>query len=153
MAGRVLGAGAQWAAALGGQAFGTWLGSSRNSHECDCTCHFDASPDEALIGLLKGQLDRCGPEHLHGQPQFTPECPACAPCPPGRTGLEVFLALLLGLVLGAVLREVVGYYLRRPALVTVAPVHGGGADGQGAGEPGSGGQGPRLLRSRRQLLA
>ncbi|CAK0817209.1 unnamed protein product, partial [Prorocentrum cordatum] len=54
----------------------------------------------ALIGLLKGQLDRCGPEHLHGQPTFTPACPE-----PGHTRLELGLSLVLGLVLGAVLRE------------------------------------------------
>ncbi|CAK0863533.1 unnamed protein product [Prorocentrum cordatum] len=30
---------------------------------------------EALIGLLKGQLDRCGPEHLHGQPAVVASCP------------------------------------------------------------------------------
>ncbi|CAK0892485.1 unnamed protein product, partial [Prorocentrum cordatum] len=54
----------------------------------------------ALIGLLKGQLDRCGPEHLHGQPTFTPACPE-----PGYTRLELGLSLVLGLVLGAVLRE------------------------------------------------
>ncbi|CAK0810326.1 unnamed protein product, partial [Prorocentrum cordatum] len=94
-----------WAAAISGQALGTWLGGTSQGHGCECSCHFEASPDEALIGLLKGQLDRCGPEHLHGQPAFAPDCPACAPCPPGHTGLEVVLALLLGLVLGAVLRE------------------------------------------------
>ncbi|CAK0901538.1 unnamed protein product [Prorocentrum cordatum] len=90
-----------WALALLSEmreAIGTWLGSS--SSGCDCSCHFDASPDEALIGLLKGQLDRCGPEHLHGQPTFTPACPE-----PGHTRLELGLSLVLGLVLGAVLRE------------------------------------------------
>ncbi|CAK0872167.1 unnamed protein product [Prorocentrum cordatum] len=98
MATALFGAGAHWVAAIGGQALGTWLGSSSNG--CDCSCHFDASPDEALIGLLKGQLDRCGPEHLHGQPTFTPACPE-----PGHTRLELALSLVLGLVLGAVLRE------------------------------------------------
>ncbi|CAK0793192.1 unnamed protein product, partial [Prorocentrum cordatum] len=98
MATALFGAGAHWIAAIGGRALGTWLGSS--SSGCDCSCRFDASPDEALIGLLKGQLDRCGPEHLHGQPTFTPACPE-----PGHTRLELALSLVLGLVLGAVLRE------------------------------------------------
>ncbi|CAK0841047.1 unnamed protein product [Prorocentrum cordatum] len=58
MAGRLLGAGAQWAAAISGQALGTWLGGTSQGHGCECSCHFETSPDEALIGLLKGQLDR-----------------------------------------------------------------------------------------------
>ncbi|CAK0869457.1 unnamed protein product, partial [Prorocentrum cordatum] len=67
----------------------------------------------ALIGLLKGQLDRRGPEHLHGQPAQVPACP-----PSGRTGLELGLALALGLVLGLCAREALAS-LRAWALVLV----------------------------------
>ncbi|CAK0877830.1 unnamed protein product, partial [Prorocentrum cordatum] len=71
-----------------------------SSSGCDCSCLLDAAPDEAFIGLLKGQLGRCGLEHLHGQPSFTPACPE-----PGHTRLGLALSLVLGLVVGAVLRK------------------------------------------------
>ena len=46
------------------QAAGTWLGSS--SARCHCTCA--ASHDVQLLGLVKGQLERCGPENLNRPP-------------------------------------------------------------------------------------
>ncbi|CAK0907225.1 unnamed protein product, partial [Prorocentrum cordatum] len=109
MAAALVDAGARCAAAVGSQALGTWLGCS-HSAACDCSCHFDASPDEALIALLKGQLDRCGPEHLHGHPTVVASCP-----PVGHARLEVVLALALGLCA----RDAVCFCLRRTALTRV----------------------------------
>ena len=146
MAAALLGAGAHWTAAFGGQAIGTWLGGGTRS--CECSCRFEASPDEALVGLLKGQLDRCGPEHLHGQPAVAPACP-----PVGHTFLELLLVLVIGVVLGVLLRELFVALCRRSAVPASAELNGGGADGEGLGEPPAGRTRPRLLRSNRQLLA
>ena len=62
-----------------------------------CYCHFDSSPlDEGLLAILRGQLDRCGPEQL--------TCPVAAPCPPCEQPVGGFaVAAGCGALLGVTL--------------------------------------------------
>ena len=76
-----------WFSTVASHAVGSYLGSS--SALCHCACEVATSPDAALLGLLQSQLDRCGPEHLHGR--------ACDP-PPPCTGTQV--ALVVGITIG-----------------------------------------------------
>jgi len=46
-----------------GQATGSWL---EFGQRCHCTCSHEV--EQGLLNLVKSQLDRCGPEHLHGPP-------------------------------------------------------------------------------------
>ena len=65
----------------------------------DCNCHCerpcavyrDEVPDRAVLDLLRGQLDRCGPDQLKGQ---ACNCPPPHPCP------RVFQRGALELVVG-----------------------------------------------------
>ena len=67
-----------------------WLGPSA----CDCHCHFGATEaDDRLLDIVRGQLDRCGPDHL------VPFAVAEA-----RTDYAgYFLVFLLGVVCGCLL--------------------------------------------------
>ncbi|CAK0862617.1 unnamed protein product, partial [Prorocentrum cordatum] len=80
---------------LGGLApaeLGAAIGRLASSGSNSCACHFDSSPlDEGLLAILRVQLDRCGPDHLH--------CPRAPQCGPSACGLLV--AAGLGLLLGA----------------------------------------------------
>ena len=69
----------------------------------DCRCHVDFAglpdPSGAVLDLLRGQLERCGPERL--------QCPACPPCPgfdlPAAPNHLPFSWFLTGLVLGGII--------------------------------------------------
>ena len=57
-----------WAWSVSAAAAANWLVPAR------CACHCTGNQaDESLPLILKSQLDRCGPEALHGFPQ--PTCP------------------------------------------------------------------------------
>ena len=84
---------APWTPTLIGQALSGLAGGSL--HRCQCLCECSQKADAEILGLLKGQLDRCGPSNL------TPVCPACLECsftPPLLTG---FLLILIGFLAGA----------------------------------------------------
>jgi len=92
-----MGLGALWslwqlgATTVGHTVFGGWLGSRQEPREVRCSCAFEQPPsiDLAVLDVLRGQLDRCGPERLR---DTCPEvrCPECFP----HNGL------LVGLVAG-----------------------------------------------------
>ena len=65
-----------------------WSGVGGGAVQCRCVCSGEQGP--AVLELLGRQLERCGPEQLHGQ-----VCPEASGCAAG-----VFLAFLLGLALG-----------------------------------------------------
>ncbi len=59
----------------------------------DCKCACTGCSAAAVLALLKGQLDRCGPERLSS----AAKCPCCTP----GLGVGVAVAvLLLGVLLG-----------------------------------------------------
>ena len=80
-----------WAASSSTFALGAWAGS--RSSGCDCRCEFAGllEPNQAVLGLLQRQLDRCGPEQLV---RAAPE-----PCPTSTVGGSCWLlAFALGFV-------------------------------------------------------
>ena len=70
---------APWVSSFAGYAIGAWSSWFRSSAACACHCACDFSgqstTDRELIGVLKGQLDRCGPDQLK-----VPPLPAPVPC-------------------------------------------------------------------------
>ena len=114
---------ARWSSEIAAQALGTWLGSSAS--KCHCTCA--GAVDSALLNLIKGQLDRCGPEHLHGAPT-----PAPSGLPWAVFSVCVGLALCLGFALGVLTEHWRGNALAARRRVPAAPARGESAEG-GAG--------------------
>ena len=76
----------QLASQVLGPATAAWLAA--RGQTCSCQCLNEVDPQ--LIGLIRTQLDRCGPEHL--------VCPAAGPA--GWASSAVVLALLATLLLG-----------------------------------------------------
>ena len=96
-------------------AAGSLVGASLAVPNCHCDCHLTADPPDArVLELLRGQLERCGPERL---------APAPAPPPSPITvvtqglGVEVFISALALLSLGLVLGVLIGVYVVAPRLV------------------------------------
>ena len=88
-----------WAFSVSAAATANWLVPAR----CDCHCSGNQA-DESLLLILKSQLDRCGPETLHGLPQPTcPETPGW-----GGDGLGATLAVLF--IIGILIGCVVGWF-------------------------------------------
>lgn len=77
-----------------GQALGTYLGSSGTRVQCLC----EGRIEPALLDLVRAQLDRCGPKHMHGAPRAECAVPSC-------TGLVVLDGALWALLLVAVLLQ------------------------------------------------
>ncbi|CAK0881157.1 unnamed protein product [Prorocentrum cordatum] len=73
------------------------IGGLAAGGRCDCHCEWSAAPDQGLLQLLQRQLDRCGPEQLHGQ-----VCPALPP-PLVATLALVGVGLFTGVLFGACL--------------------------------------------------
>ena len=116
------------ASQLLGPATAAWLAARGQS----CSCHCVNEVEPQLIGLIKGQLDRCGPEHLI--------CPAAAPT--GWHSSAVVLALLVTLLLGFG----AGWYASRR--------HASTASGAAHGRPAAGGrQGADSVRQGGELVA
>ncbi|CAK0884493.1 unnamed protein product, partial [Prorocentrum cordatum] len=65
---------------------------------CDCHCEWAAAPDQGLLQLLQRQLDRCGPEQLHGQ-----VCPALPPPPVATLALVGVGLFFTGVLFGSCL--------------------------------------------------
>ena len=82
-----------WASTVASQAIATWIGTS--SSKCHCSCISEADP--ALVGLIQGQLHRCGPEHLHRQ------CPEVGWAVSGVCLIAVG-CLVVGFIVGTVSR-------------------------------------------------
>ena len=80
----------RWLGGLSTQILGTWIGS-RGS-----TCHCSFDHDAALLGVLKAQLDRCGPEQLTSPPAIP--CPG----PSGWLFVAVGLLCVLSFICGVV---------------------------------------------------
>ena len=55
-----------WASSVVGYVLGWWSTPSGRACACHCACDISGSADRELIGVLKGQLDRCAPDHLFG---------------------------------------------------------------------------------------
>merc|ERR1712194_870195 len=51
-----------WSLLAAGHAVVPYISSAPTRWQCFCECA--GSPDAAIIELLRGQLDRCGPENL-----------------------------------------------------------------------------------------
>ena len=83
------------ASQLLGPATAAWLAARGQS----CSCHCVNEVEPQLIGLIKGQLDRCGPEHLI--------CPAVA-----QTGWHS-AAVALALLAASVLSFAAGWFASR----------------------------------------
>ena len=105
--------------ALGGAWLGTWSGGRDSPAVLTRVLEDSQKP---ILGLLRSQLDRCGPEHLNLQPP--PACPepVCF-CP--DIGVPVCLAFVAGTLVGAL---AVAYCVRRaagpaPARVEVAALN------------------------------
>ena len=82
-----------WAWSVSAAAAAIWLVPSR------CVCHCSGNQaDDSLLQILKSQLDRCGPEALHGFPQ--PTCPEpVGPLGDGR-GAILAVVFIFGILIG-----------------------------------------------------
>ncbi|CAK0845831.1 unnamed protein product, partial [Prorocentrum cordatum] len=74
------------------------IGGLAAGGRCDCHCEVAAAPDQGLLQLLQRQLDRCGPEQLHGQ-----VCRALPPPPVATLALIGVGLFFAGVVFGSVL--------------------------------------------------
>ena len=103
-----------WAAGLAaaGAALGGWLSPAGR-----CVCEVRGlDPSEGVLDLLRWQLDRCGPERLHGPPAE----PAAGAGSGGFASHSAAFAagLLVGAVLGA---AALWWVLRRVSEPAAAP--------------------------------
>ena len=97
----------RWLGGVTGHVLGMWIGSRGAS------CHCSFEHDTALLGVLKTQLDRCGPEQLTGPP--APTCPGLSTW----AYLAICLLCLISFVTGAAVSAVgLSYWQRQPANVT-----------------------------------
>ena len=108
------------ATTVGHTVFGGWLGSRQGPQEVRCSCVFEQLPgiDHAVLDVLKGQLDRCGPERLR---DTCPEvhCPECLQ----HFGLSVGLAL--GFASGVLVVFAFGFLHQRPRAIIQDKENGG----------------------------
>ena len=118
---------AGWAQAAGGWVLGAlserWAGGGRQAAVAEVTCRSSfEGPDttaDGLVGILREQLARCGPEHLQGT--ACPPCPTC-PVPPGHyTGLDLCGAAVVGVALGVGFASAAWLAYSRPARAPAPP--------------------------------
>ena len=74
---------------------GASLLASWATPRCTCDCNCASSPNDRVLSILEGQLQRCGPNQLS-----PPVLPAA-----GFSGVTVCAALVIGLAVGAVFRS------------------------------------------------
>ena len=82
-----------WAYSVSAAATANWLVPAR----CDCHCSGNQA-DESLLLILKSQLDRCGPEALHGLPQ--PTCPEPSGWASDGLGAILAVVFIFGILVG-----------------------------------------------------
>ena len=82
-----------WAWSVSAAAAANWLVPA------SCACHCSGNQaDESLLLILKSQLDRCGPEALHGLPQ--PSCPEPSGLPGDGLGAILAVVFIFGIFIG-----------------------------------------------------